>query len=134
MDTRLRDKFTRQWNEYFEWPELPITFGIGPAREMIKKAPVPKTWKCLVYDLAKIRKGVSLTFDQESLSCSGAKFTWAMQRNEAWISAISFPPENPESLKENGINGPRSSWMSWTSTGNTSRWEACSIPLSGGTS
>lgn len=74
MDSGLRDTFTGLWNDYFEGSDLPITFGIGPDDGSAKKAPVPKGWRCLVCDLARIRKGLSLTFDQESLSCSGAKF------------------------------------------------------------
>ncbi len=74
MDTELRDRFTVVWNDYFEGSDLPITFGTGPAPGTVKKAPVPKGWRCLVCDLARIRKGTSLSFDQESFSCSGAKF------------------------------------------------------------
>jgi hypothetical protein len=74
MDIELRDRFIRLWNEYFEESDLPITFGIGPDTGSIPKAPVPKGWKCLICDLARIRKGLSLSFDQESLTCSGAKF------------------------------------------------------------
>jgi hypothetical protein len=74
MDTELRDRFTGLWNHYFEGSDLPITFGIGTASGMVQKAPVPKGWRCLVCDLARIRKGTSRSFDQESLSCSGAKF------------------------------------------------------------
>ena len=74
MDTALRDTFTRLWNMYFDGEELPITFGIGESTGAVEKAPVPKGWRCLVCDLARIRKGISLTFDGESLSCSGAQF------------------------------------------------------------
>jgi hypothetical protein len=74
MDTALRDTFTRLWNTYFDGEELPITFGIGPDTGAVKRAPVPKGWRCLVCDLARIRKGNDLAFDGESLSCSGAQF------------------------------------------------------------
>ncbi|KQC04008.1 MAG: hypothetical protein APR53_04160 [Methanoculleus sp. SDB] len=74
MDTALRDRFTGLWNEYFDGSELPITFGIGAADENLQRAPVPKGWRCLVCDLARVRKGRSLIFDHESLSCSGAKW------------------------------------------------------------
>jgi hypothetical protein len=74
MDIELRDRFIRLWNTCFEESDLPITFGIGPEAGSLPKAPVPKGWKCLICDLTRIRKGISLTFDQESLSCSGAKF------------------------------------------------------------
>lgn len=74
MDITLRDKFTKLWSTYFEGSELPITFGIGTDTGTVKKAPAPKAWRCLVCDLAKIRKGTPLSFDEESLSCSGAKY------------------------------------------------------------
>jgi len=83
MDSELRDKFTGLWNDYFEGSDLPITFGIGTAKGTTKKVPIPKGWRCLVCDLARIRKGISLTFDQESLSCSGAKFFLGYSRERS---------------------------------------------------
>jgi len=74
MDIELRDKFMRLWNTYFAGSELPITFGISKNTGIVDKAPVPKGWKCLICDLTRIQKGTSLSFDQESLTCSGAKF------------------------------------------------------------
>jgi len=74
MDTELRDRFTRLWNTYFEGADLPVTFGIGRDTGEIQKAPVPKGWRCLVCDLTRIRKGTSLSFDEESISCAGGKF------------------------------------------------------------
>ncbi|MDD1717693.1 MAG: DUF169 domain-containing protein [Methanoregulaceae archaeon] len=74
MDIAIRDKFTGLWKDYFEGSDLPITFGIGDASGIVQKAPAPKGWKCLICDLARIRKGTDLSFDQESLTCSGAKF------------------------------------------------------------
>jgi hypothetical protein len=83
MDIELRDRFIRLWNEYFAGSDLPITFGIGKDTGSIPKAPVPKGWKCLVCDLTRIRKGTSLSFDQDSLSCSGAKFYLGYTRERA---------------------------------------------------
>ena len=74
MDTALRDTFTRLWQKYFDGEELPITFGIGRDTGTVKKAPVPKDWRCLVCDLSRIRKGTDLVIDHGSLSCSGARF------------------------------------------------------------
>lgn len=82
MDITLRDTFTGLWNAYFEGSDLPVTFGIGKDTGTVRKVPAPKGWRCLVCDLARIRKGTSLSFDLESLSCSGAKFYlgYAMER------------------------------------------------------
>jgi uncharacterized protein (DUF169 family) len=74
MDIALRDTFSRLWQKYFDGAELPITFEIGGKAGTAPKAPVPKGWKCIVCDLLKVRKGSSLVFDQDSLSCSGAQF------------------------------------------------------------
>ncbi|NYT05562.1 MAG: DUF169 domain-containing protein [Methanomicrobiales archaeon] len=74
MDTALRDRFTGLWNGFFAGSELPITFGIGAPDETVQRAAAPKGWRCLVCDLARIRNGHSLSFDNESLSCRGAKF------------------------------------------------------------
>jgi hypothetical protein len=92
MDTSLRDTFTRLWSTYFDGEELPITFGIGPDTGVVKKAPVPKGWRCLVCDLARIRKGISLAFDGESLSCSGAQFYlgYTMERRPEFRYFLSY--------------------------------------------
>ncbi|MDD1709569.1 MAG: DUF169 domain-containing protein [Methanoregulaceae archaeon] len=74
MDIGMRDRFIRLWHQYFEGSDLPITFGIEPAGEGVPRAPVPKRWRCLVCDLARVRKGHPVVIDGESLSCSGAKF------------------------------------------------------------
>ncbi len=74
MDTELRDAFIRSWEAHFEGSELPITFGIGIDTGKVKKAPVPKGWRCLICDLTRIRNGIPLAFDNESLTCAGAKF------------------------------------------------------------
>jgi hypothetical protein len=74
MDTALRDEFIHLWQSSFDGAELPITFEIGGEDGTATKAPVPKGWQCLICSLIRVRKGTSLTFDESSLSCSGAKF------------------------------------------------------------
>jgi uncharacterized protein (DUF169 family) len=73
MKTELRDHFVLLWNKYFGNAELPITFyytdGNGGA-EMVQK---PKGRSCLICELAKVRRGLSLAYNEESVSCSGAK-------------------------------------------------------------
>ena len=74
MDIGLRDRFTGLWNTYFDGADLPITFGLGDGSGTVAKVPAPKDWRCMICDLARIRKGASLAFDNDSLSCSGAKY------------------------------------------------------------
>lgn len=73
MDIGMRDRFTRLWNQYFEGADLPIAFWIGPAGEGVPRLPAPKRWRCMVCDLARVRKGHPVVIDHESLSCGGAR-------------------------------------------------------------
>ena len=73
MDTALRDTFTQLWERYFPGAELPVTFEIGGSAEGLKRAPAPKGWRCFVCDLAKVRKGTSLVFDENSIGCRGGR-------------------------------------------------------------
>ena len=83
MDTVLRDRFIELWNRYFPGSELPIAFGIGEQPGDIEKLPAPKGWRCLVCDLTRVRKGTSLSFDGESISCAGGKFYLGYLRERA---------------------------------------------------
>jgi hypothetical protein len=74
MDTTMRDRFITLREKYCPGAGLPITFEVGEDFGPAPKAPVPKGWKCIVCDLAKVRKGKSLVFDRTTLSCAGALF------------------------------------------------------------
>ncbi|MCU0633089.1 MAG: DUF169 domain-containing protein [Methanolinea sp.] len=74
MDTGQRDRFIRLWHEFFPGAELPITFELTSDDRGVERAPDPKGWRCVVCDLARVRKGRSLVFSQDSLSCSGARY------------------------------------------------------------
>lgn len=83
MDIGLRDRFMRQWQEYFPGAELPITFELTEEDRGVEKAPAPKGWRCMVCDLARVRKGKALEFGEESISCSGAKYYMGYVRERA---------------------------------------------------
>jgi hypothetical protein len=95
MDIEMRDRFTRLWTEYFPGSGLPITFGIAKKDGTAREAPVPKSWRCLVCDLSRIRKGDALAFGKESLSCSGAQFYlgYTMERREEFRYFLSYGKE-----------------------------------------
>jgi hypothetical protein len=85
-----------------------------------RKAPVPKGWRCLVCDLARIRKGSALTFDGESLSCSGAKYYlgYTMERRPEFRYFLSYgkpgvegerykrTPEIVDAMDSHGVHIP----------------------------
>jgi uncharacterized protein (DUF169 family) len=74
MDTKLRDRFVALWQTSCPGAELPITFEIGEKSRTREKAKTPKGWRCLICDLARVRKGTSLVFDRTSVTCSGGLF------------------------------------------------------------
>ena len=74
MDTGIRDRFVTLWQKYCPGAELPITFEIGEADGTAEKAKTPDGWRCIICDLARVRKGTSLVFDHTSVTCSGGLF------------------------------------------------------------
>lgn len=77
MNTETRDRFTGLWQKYFPGTGLPVTFELiesGEEREAAERAPAGRNWRCLICDLAKIRRGRSLIFDSGSITCRGGKY------------------------------------------------------------
>ena len=75
MDTELKNRFLNLWEKYFGKAELPVVFYYTeqektPDIETTKK---PSGWRCFIGELAKVRKGQSLAFSDESISCGGGK-------------------------------------------------------------
>ena len=74
MDTGFRDRFIAQWQKYCPGAELPITFEVSGKCDTEIKAKTPKGWRCIICDLARVRKGISIVFDRNSVTCSGGLF------------------------------------------------------------
>jgi hypothetical protein len=74
MDTAIRDRFTTLWQTYCPGAELPITFEIGEGGSTAEMAKTPNGWRCIICDLARVRKGTSLVFDRTAVTCSGGLF------------------------------------------------------------
>jgi len=74
MDTGIRDRFVTMWQTSCPKAELPITFEIGEGCGTTEKAKTPKGWRCIICDLARVRKGTSLVFDRTSVTCNGGLF------------------------------------------------------------
>ena len=74
MDTGIRDRFVAQWQKYCPGAELPITFEVSERSGTAAKAKTPNGWRCIICDLARVRKGIPLVFDRTSVTCSGGLF------------------------------------------------------------
>jgi len=73
MNLDLKEKFLGLWEKYFDNADLPIVFyytnGDGGA-EWEEKS---KGRSCIICELAKVRNGRSIVFDDERVMCGGAR-------------------------------------------------------------
>jgi uncharacterized protein (DUF169 family) len=73
MKPELQLQFIHLWEKYFGETELPITFYYTAGDGGAEKAEKPKGRSCLICELAKVRNGKSLWYNNESLACAGAR-------------------------------------------------------------
>ena len=73
MDLILRDNFISLWKKYFGKADLPITFYYTYADGAAHWADKPKGWSCIVCELARVRKGRSLVYNAERVTCGGGR-------------------------------------------------------------
>jgi hypothetical protein len=72
MDQEIQSRFINNWNKYFPEAELPIGFyytnellpNLGPMKK-------PQGWRCLIGDLARVRRGNVVVFEAENITCGG---------------------------------------------------------------
>ncbi|MDQ2180165.1 DUF169 domain-containing protein [Marinifilum sp. D714] len=73
MDINVKENFIEKFKNYFgEETNLPIAFWYGNDRLQDEEIR-PKNWMCIIGQLNKIRKGESLSFSADSVSCGGGK-------------------------------------------------------------
>jgi uncharacterized protein (DUF169 family) len=92
MDMEIRDRFVSRWQKYCPGSELPITFEVSENCGTTEKAKTPDGWRCIICDLARVRKGKSLVFDQSSVTCSGGRLYlgYDTQRSENFRYFLSY--------------------------------------------
>jgi hypothetical protein len=73
MDTGFKEKFQKNWDKYFPYTELPIAFYYSNLAELKFMAKPPKGHRCIIGDLANVRKGKNLYFDTHTIGCEGGK-------------------------------------------------------------
>ncbi|UCB53492.1 MAG: DUF169 domain-containing protein [Candidatus Zixiibacteriota bacterium] len=112
MDMRIKDKFTQPWGKYFDGAELPITFYYTNQEDRAELAGPPSEHRCLVCDLARVRKGQSLCFTADTIGCPGGKrylgFTQDIMPNFEYFLSCGIPgklegeryKKSPELVKE----------------------------------
>jgi hypothetical protein len=73
MDTQIRDKFSARWKKYFGVSELPIVSYYGDDDGTAERVSPAKGHSCLICELARVRNGRSLLYDEAALGCGGAR-------------------------------------------------------------
>lgn len=73
MKAELKDRFLTLWKKYFGEAELPITFYFTSGDGGAEPSGKPKGRSCLICELAKVRSGKALYFNNEMLACGGAR-------------------------------------------------------------
>ncbi|MBN1432700.1 MAG: DUF169 domain-containing protein [Methanomicrobiaceae archaeon] len=77
MNTEIRDRFIKLWQEYFPRADLPVTFELidaGEERKNAERAPPGKNWRCIICDMAKVRRGRSLIIGPDFITCRGGRY------------------------------------------------------------
>jgi len=69
----LKDRFMALWSQYFGEEELPITFYYTSENGGAEWAKIPKGHSCLIAELARVRKGKPVVYNEAALTCGGAK-------------------------------------------------------------
>ncbi len=69
----LKEEFLVKWEKYFGKKELPITFFYTNDNDRATPVKASKEWRCLICDLAQVRKGRSILLKKDTIGCDGAK-------------------------------------------------------------
>ena len=116
MDMKIKEKFIAQWSKYFGETELPITFYYTDEPGHAEMAGEPSRSasgrRCIIGDLAKVRKGKSLCFSKDTVGCPGGKrylgFSEGLAPNFEYFLSYGIPgklegeryKKSPEIVKE----------------------------------
>jgi len=73
VDAELKDRFLQSWAKYFSGADLPIGFYYTNSADTKFMAKPPKGHRCIIGDIAKVRKGKPVCFDYNNIGCMGGK-------------------------------------------------------------
>jgi uncharacterized protein (DUF169 family) len=112
MDMQLKEGFLEGWEKYFNGTNLPITFYYSNEAGNLEVVKPPSGHQCFIDDLSRVRKGVSLSFNANSMGCPGGKryvgFTDEIMPNFEYFLSCGIPgklegeryKKTPELVKE----------------------------------
>ncbi len=72
MEKRILEGFAAVWDEFFPCADLPITFEYSADTLGAEIAEPAKEWRCIIAELARVRRGERLALGSENIKCGGA--------------------------------------------------------------
>ena len=112
MDAEFKERFLQNWTRYFPGADLPIGFYYSYSAEPKFMAKPPKGHRCIIGDIAKVRKGKTICFDAHTIGCDGGKrylgFKCKLRPNFEYFLSCGIPgklegeryKKSPELVKE----------------------------------
>lgn len=73
MDILLKERLIALWEKFFGNAELPVVFYYTDTENNAEMVVASEKRHCFIGELTKVRKGRSLTFDVNAISCGGGK-------------------------------------------------------------
>lgn len=73
MDRAFKNEFERKWDKYFPGAKLPVGFYYTDTRQEKSMLKPPKGHRCIIGDLASVRKGNTRCFDVHTIGCGGGR-------------------------------------------------------------
>jgi uncharacterized protein (DUF169 family) len=119
MDIELKNKFLTLWKKYFDGAELPIVFYYTDEVSEVELVKSPSGHRCIMPDLARVRKGSSICFGIGSFGCFGGRrylgFSDELTPNFEYFLSCGIPGQlegerykkTPEIVKEIMKNAPK---------------------------
>jgi uncharacterized protein (DUF169 family) len=97
MDSKLKNEFLQKWEKYFGKAELPFVFFYSPDPGTAALANEKKDHSCIICELAKVRKGKSLAYNEFNLRCGGSLryfgYAKGMRQNFEYFLSCGIPGE-----------------------------------------
>lgn len=112
MNTELKDDFLGRWKKYFGNTPLPVIFFYSDELNGAEYIEKPNGHRCIIGELARVRKGTSIAFDARSITCGGGKrylgFSSEIRSNFEYFLSCGIPGEmegeryirTPEQVRE----------------------------------
>ena len=97
MDSKIKNEFLLKWEKFFGKADLPFVYFYSLSPGTATLADESKEWSCIICELAKVRKGESLAYNEAGLGCGGSKryfgYSKGMRPNFEYFLSCGIPGE-----------------------------------------